>query len=177
MMAMRQAFMTALLVCGWAIAAVAQTVHDDILPASIIFATSTGYWEDDGNSLPVERAPTTTQSVSTQNVREVDAKQQQRHGYYKLFAERQPDKTSKVFLQQIAQRDAGPAIISTVELQEISDLKPYVTDIRPENSSGIIKEPGLFATVYLKTDPAAESDGWTVLIDEFGDITVEKATN
>jgi len=177
MMAMRQAFMTALLVSGWAIAAEAQTVHDDILPASIIFATSTGYWEDDGNSLPVERAPTTAQSVSTQNVSGEDAKPQQRHGYYKLFAVRQPDKTSKIYLQQIAQSDAGPAIVSTVELQEISDLKPYVTDIRPENSSGIIKEPGLFATVYLKTDAAAESDGWTVLIDEFGDITVEKATN
>lgn len=160
------------MVTGSAITAEAQTVHDEILPASIIFATSTGYWEDDGNSLPVERAPTTKQSVGSENT-----KPQQRHGYYKLFAVRQPDKTSKVYLQQMAQSDAGPAVISTVELQEISDLKPYVTDIRPENSSGIIKEPGLFATVYLKTDPAAESDGWTVLIDEFGDITVEKATN
>lgn len=177
MMAMRQAFMTALLISGLAITAEAQTVHEDILPASILFATSTGYWEDDGNSLPVERAPTTTQSVGTPNVSKENAKQEQRHGYYKLFAVRQPDKTSKVFLQQIAQSDAGPAIISTVELQEISDLKPYVTDIRPENSSGLIKEPGLFATVYLKPDPAAEPDGWTVLIDEFGDITVEKATN
>jgi hypothetical protein len=64
-----------------------------------------------------------------------------------------------------------------VELQELSDLKPYVTDIRPENSTGIIKEPGLFATVYLKTDPNAEPDGWIVLIDEFGEISVEKATN
>ncbi|MBB3591584.1 hypothetical protein FHX08_001928 [Rhizobium sp. BK529] len=157
---------------GTAATAGAQPVHDDILPASIIFATSTGYWEDDGNSLPVERAPTTTQSVSTE-----DAKPQQRHGYYKLFAVRQPDKTSKVYLQQTELSEAGPTIISTVELQEINDLKPYVTDIRPENSSGMIKEPGLFATVFLKTDPAAESDGWTVLIDEFGDITVEKATN
>jgi hypothetical protein len=85
------------------------------------------------------------------------------------FAVRQPDRTSKVYLQQIAQTETGPAIVSTIELQEISDLKPYVTDIRPENSSGMIKEPGLFATIYLKTDPAADSDGWTVLIDEFGD--------
>jgi hypothetical protein len=177
MMAMRHTFMTALLVAGWAVAAEAETVHDDVLPASIIFATSTGYWEDDGNSPAVERAPATTQSVSTQSASDGDSKPLQRHGYYKLFAVRQPDKTSKVYLQQIAQSDAGPAIVSTVELQEISDLKPYVTDIRPENSTGIIKEPGLFATVYLKTDPAAESDGWTVLIDEFGDITVEKATN
>ncbi|WP_184397929.1 hypothetical protein [Rhizobium sp. BK650] len=176
-MAMRQAFVATLIVAsftaaGSAVAVRAQAVHDDILPPSILFATSTGYWEDDGNSLAVERAPTTTQSVSTE-----DAKPQQRHGYYKLFAVRQPDKTSKVYLQQIAQSDIGPAIVSTAELQEISDLKPYVTDIRPENSSGFIKEPGFFATIYLKTDPAAEPDGWTVLIDEFGDITVEKATN
>ncbi len=177
MMAMRQTFLAAMLAAGWAVAAEAQTVHDEVLPASIIFATSTGYWEDDGNSPAIERAPATTQSVSVQGATGGEVKPQQRHGYYKLFAVRQPDKTSKVYLQQIAQSDDGPAIVSTVELQEISDLKPYVTDIRPENSTGIIKEPGLFATVYLKTDPAAESDSWTVLIDEFGDITVEKATN
>jgi len=175
-MAMRRALMSTLIMAGLTVTGSAMTAGaqpiEDILPASIIFATSTGYWEDDGNSLPVERAPTTTQSVSTE-----DAKPQQRHGYYKLFAVRQLDKTSKIYLQQIAQSDAGPAVVSTVELQEMSDLKPYVTDIRPENSSGMIKEPGLFATVFLKTDPAAESDGWTVLIDEFGDITVEKATN
>lgn len=152
--------------CSAAIAAPAQ---DAILPASVIFATSTGYWEDDGNAPDIERAPSAAENVS--------APQGKRHGYYKLFAVRQPDRTSKVYLQQIAQTETGPAIASTVELQEISDLKPYVTDIRPENSSGISKQPGLFATIYLKTEPAAEPDGWTVLIDEFGDITVEKATN
>ncbi|MBB2675281.1 UNVERIFIED_ORG: hypothetical protein GGE44_004879 [Rhizobium esperanzae] len=152
--------------CSAAIAAPAQ---DAILPASVIFATSTGYWEDDGNAPDIERAPSAAENVS--------APQGKRHGYYKLFAVRQPDRTSKVYLQQIAQTESGPAIASTVELQEISDLKRYVTDIRPENSSGISKQPGLFATIYLKTDPAAEPDGWTVLIDEFGDITVEKATN
>lgn len=164
--------MTSLLLVGWSIAAVAAPAQDAILPASVIFATSTGYWEDDGNSPAVERAPT-----AAENVTSPEGKGTQRHGYYKLFAVRQPDRTSKVYLQQIAQTETGPAIISTIELQEISDLKPYVTDIRPENSSGMIKEPGLFATIYLKTDPAADSDGWTVLIDEFGDITVEKATN
>lgn len=171
-MAMRRVLMTSLLLAGWSIAAEAASLQDAILPASVIFATSTGYWEDDGNALAVERVPTTAESVA-----DPEGKAAQRHGYYKLFAVRQPDRTSKVYLQQIAQTDTGPAIASTIELQEFSELKPYVTDIRPENSNGIIKEPGLFATVYLKTDPAAEPDGWTVLIDEFGDITVEKATN
>ncbi|PCK87842.1 hypothetical protein CPT32_04700 [Rhizobium sophoriradicis] len=167
-MAMRRILMTTMFLVGCS-AAIAAPAQDAILPASVIFATSTGYWEDDGNAPDIERAPSGAENVS--------APQGKRHGYYKLFAVRQPDRTSKVYLQQIAQTESGPAIASTVELQEISDLKPYVTDIRPENSSGISKQPGLFATIYLKTDPAAEPDGWTVLIDEFGDITVEKATN
>ncbi|PDT11724.1 MULTISPECIES: hypothetical protein [unclassified Rhizobium] len=167
-MAMRRILMTTIFLVGCS-AAIAAPAQDAILPASVIFATSTGYWEDDGNAPDIERAPSAAENVS--------APQGKRHGYYKLFAVRQPDRTSKVYLQQIAQTETGPAIASTVELQEISDLKPYVTDIRPENSSGISKQPGLFATIYLKTEPAAEPDGWTVLIDEFGDITVEKATN
>ena len=168
MMAMRLTLMATIFLVG-CLAAIAAPTQDVILPASVIFATSTGYWEDDGNAPDVERAPTKAESVSDT--------QEKRHGYYKLFAVRQPDRTSKVYLQQIAQTETGPMIASTIELQEISDLKPYVTDIRPENSSGIIKQPGLFATIYLKTDPAAEPDGWTVLIDELGDITIEKATN
>ncbi|WP_064682251.1 hypothetical protein [Rhizobium bangladeshense] len=167
-MAMRRILTTAIFLIGCS-AAIAAPAQDAILPASVIFATSTGYWEDDGNAPDIERAPSTAENVS--------APQGKRHGYYKLFAVRQPDRTSKVYLQQIAQTETGPAIASNIELQEISDLKPYVTDIRPENSSGISKQPGLFATIYLKTDPAAEPDGWTVLIDEFGDITIEKATN
>ncbi|MCV9943271.1 hypothetical protein [Rhizobium sp. BT-175] len=170
-MAMRRILMTSLLLAG-SITAEPAPAQDALLPASVIFATSTGYWEDDGNAPAVERAPKGAEGVANS-----EEEGTQRHGYYKLFAVRQPDRTSKVYLQQIAQTETGPAIASTIELQEFSDLKPYVTDIRPENSNGIIKQPGLFATVYLKTDPAAEPDGWTVLIDEFGDITVEKATN
>lgn len=36
----------------------------------------------------------------------------------------------------------------------------------------------MFATVYLKTDPTArEPETWTVLIDDLGDIKVERASN
>jgi hypothetical protein len=169
-MAMRHAFVIAFLLAG---CATAQTVsaQDALLPASVTFATSTGYWKDDGQSPAVERAPTPGSEAPASQTAAA------RHGYYKLFAVRQPDRTAKVYLQQGPKADQGPEIVSTVELQELNDLKPYVTDIRPENSSGIIKEPGLFATVYLKTEPQAEPDGWTVLIDEFGEITVEKASN
>lgn len=169
-MAMRHAFVVPFLLAG-CLAAQAVSAQDAVLPASVIFATSTGYWEDDGRSPTVERAPAPGSDAATSQTAAA------RHGYYKLFAVRQPDRTAKIYLQQVAQGEDGPEIVSTVELQELNDLKPYVTDIRPENSSGFIKEPGLFATVYLKTDPAVEPDGWTVLIDEFGDITVEKASN
>jgi hypothetical protein len=162
-----------LLLAGGTIGALAGEVQDPILPTAITFATSTGYWEDDGSAPPVQRAPATAPQQTTT----VGARQKARHGYYKLFAVRQPDRTARIYLQQIAQNEDGPSIVSTVELQELNDLKPYVTDIRPENSTGMLKEPGLFALVYLKTDPNADADSWTVIIDEFGEVTVEKSSH
>jgi hypothetical protein len=173
-MSLRSIAFIALSLDGWSFAARAAELQDAILPASITFATSTGYWEDDGSAPTVEHAPAATQPAGS---KEPETARQPRHGYYKLFAVRQADRTAKVYLQQITQTDDGPNIVSTVELQELNDLKPYVTDIRPENSTGILKEPGLFATVFLKTDPDADAESWTVIIDEFGDVTVGKASN
>ncbi len=171
-MSPRQTKLCALLLAASAFCTGADAADDAVLPASIIFATSTGYWEDDGSTPTIQRAPSASTPAPAAAV---PAKP--RHGYYKLFAVRQPDRTAKIYLQQIEQGDGGPSIASTVELQELNDLKPYVTDIRPENSSGLLKEPGLFAMVYLKTDPDAESETWTVVIDEFGEVTVGKASN
>jgi hypothetical protein len=56
-------------------------------------------------------------------------------------------------------------------------MKAYVTDIRPENSSGIIREPGLFAMVFIKVDPDADAEVWNVMLDEIGEVSVEKASN
>ncbi len=167
--------------CALLIAAIPVTAHaadaaDPILPASITFATSTGYWADDGDAPAVTRPPATgTPNAPAAAAATPTAPSQPRHGYYKLFAVRQADRTAKVYLQQIAQTGAGPEIVSTVEVQELNDLNPYVTDIRPENSTGRLNEPGLFAMVYLKTDPDGDADSWTVIIDEFGDISVEKS--
>jgi hypothetical protein len=161
------------LLAGWPMAVLAGETPDAILPAAITFATSTGYWEDDGSAPAVQHAPAAT----TQPMTTTGGPQKARHGYYKLFAVRQSDRTAKIYLQQIAQSDDGPSIVSTVELQELNDLKPYVTDIRPENSAGMLKEPGLFAMVYLKTDPDADADSWTVIIDEFGEVTVAKSSH
>ncbi|MDM9648541.1 hypothetical protein [Rhizobium sp. S163] len=164
----------ALLIAAVPLAAHAAETTDPILPASITFATSTGYWADDGNAPAVTRPPVAATPNAPATATPA-APSQPRHGYYKLFAVRQADRTAKVYLQQIAQTETGPEIVSTVEVQELNDLNPYVTDIRPENSTGRLNEPGLFAMVYLKTDPDSDANSWTVIIDEFGDISVEKS--
>lgn len=130
----------------------------DVLPSSVTFVTSTGYWED-------------SPEIGT-------AQQPPRKGYYKLVSIRQADRTAKLYLQQIASSESGPAVVSSVEIEELNQLKPFVTDIRPESSSGGPSQPGMFATVYLKTEPQAkEAESWTVMIDDLGEMIVEKATN
>ncbi len=129
------------------------------LPANVTFAVSTGYWEEQPAASGAEASAV-------------------RRGYYKLFSLRQPDGTAQIHLQRIAATAEGPAIASSTELEEFSTMKAYVTDIRPESSDGMKAQPGMFATVYLKTDPqATESTAWTVLIDDLGELKIEKASN
>jgi len=145
----------------------------DELPVTATFVVSTGFWEEVGGE-PSGK----TEAKSTTGTDDTAAEATTRRGYYKLVAIRQPDRTAKVYLQQIALDETGPQVVESVELEEFTAIKPYVTDIRPEDSTGISRQPGLFATVYLKTDPVAtEPESWTVLIDEFGEIKIEKATN
>lgn len=155
----------------------------DQLPVTATFVISGGSWEGDAETSasapPVSPTPAPAPAGATAPAPvEGTATPTPRRGYYKLIAIRQPDRTAKVYLQQILASDAGPEVLESVELEEFSAIRPYVTDIRPEDSTGISRQPGFFATVYLKTDPAAvEPEGWTVLIDEFGEIRVERATN
>lgn len=138
----------------------------DLLPPTVIFVTSTGFWEDDGGAT----APGATTGT--------EAAKSTRSGYYKLVAVRQPDRTAKIYLQQIAISGTAPEMISSIELDEFTAMKPYVSDIRPERPRSGAAQPGLFATVNLKTDPnAGEADSWTVMIDDLGELTVEKASN
>jgi hypothetical protein len=138
-----------------------------LLPSTVTFATSTGYWEGEAG-LPEDAA---TQSPTGGKATP------ERRGYYKLYAVRQPDATSRVYLQQVAVTGDGPQVLSTVELSEITALKAYVTDIRPENSGGLIRQPGLFASIILKTTPNGEPESWTVLINDLGEVIVERASN
>lgn len=144
-----------------------------LMPANIIFVTSTGYWEESGDPLSV-LDPEAAKTADKQPASAAPALR----GYYKLVAVRQPEGNAHIFLQQVALDAAGPKVVSSAELEEFSAMKAYVTDIRPETSDGVAAQPGLFATVYLKTDPAAaEPETWTVLIDDIGDIKVERETN
>lgn len=161
----------------------------DQLPVTATFVISGGSWEGDAEASPsAPPSPTPAPAPATPapapagaaapSPAEDAAAPTPRRGYYKLIAIRQPDRTAKVYLQQILSSDAGPQVLESVELEEFSAIRPYVTDIRPEDSTGVSRQPGFFATVYLKTDPAeVEPEGWTVLIDEFGEIRVERATN
>ena len=67
--------------------------------------------------------------------------------------------------------------MQSVELEEFTAIRPYVTGIMPESMTGVGEEPGFMATVYLKTSPQADrAEEWTVLIDDLGDIRVERAS-
>ncbi|MDH4412537.1 MAG: hypothetical protein QE484_04485 [Rhizobium sp.] len=134
----------------------------DQLPLSATFVISGGYWES---------APDGAASGET-------AVQAGERGYYKLVAIRQPDRTARIHLQMVASGETGLRLVESVELEEFTAIKPYVTGIRPESMSGVAATPGFFATVYLKTAPGTDRvEEWTVLIDELGDIRVERASN
>lgn len=169
---MHKPLLLALLIATTGASAYAEDAN--VVSPQVTFVTSTGYWEESRDPLSAvdpngEQAQTPTEPRSADGAR---------RGYYKLIALRQQDGTAQIHLQQIAATPAGPEVVSSAELEEFSSLKAYVTDIRPETSTGVTAQPGMFATVYLKTDPAArEPETWTVLIDDLGDIKVERASN
>ncbi|MFF2321293.1 hypothetical protein ACFVTJ_09615 [Agrobacterium sp. NPDC058088] len=166
-MHVKKTLFAALLLATAALPARAQAPAIDTLPVSAIFVVSSGMWEDrnlepvqgsDGQLRPPPASPT--------------------RGYYKVIAIRQGDGTAKIYLQRIVFTADGPSLLENIELEEFSQMKSYVTDIRPESSNGASASPGLFVTVYLKTDPMAkEAESWTILIDELGEMKVEKASN
>jgi len=151
-----------------AVASAQARAEDVALAASIIAATTTGYWQDNA-------AAASADTTSASNPATTAIQTPVRHGYYKLYAVRQSDRTSKVYLQQISSSDDGPHILSTSELTDITAMKAIVTDIRPENSGGNIREPGLFATIFLKADPESDAEPWNIMRDELGELSVERA--
>lgn len=149
----------------------------DTVPARILFVTSGGSWENQGEPETAEAAPEAN-AAAGQAEGAPAAPAAAMRGYYRLIAVRGEDNRSLVYLQQIALTPEGPNSILTIGIDEINELGGYVTDIRPENSTGAASQPGFAAYIYLKTDPKViEPDTWAIYIDELGDIRVEQSSN
>jgi hypothetical protein len=147
---------------GWA--QQAATLAEAVSPR-ILFLTSGGYWENSGEGSAPEAEATAAETGL-------------QRGYYRLIAIRGEDNRSLLQLQQIALTPEGPKLATTIGIDEINNLGGYVTDIRPEDSTGSASRQGFGAYVYLKTDPSVvEPETWSVYIDEFGDILVEQSSN
>jgi len=137
----------------------------DTLSPRILFLTSGGYWEK------ADEAANSSEAGA-------EVKTGKQRGYYRLIAIRGDDNRSLLQLQQIALTPEGPEIATSIGIEEINSLGGYVTDIRPEDSTGAVSQQGFAAYIYLKTDPAViEPDTWAFYIDEFGDIQVERSSN
>ena len=102
----------------------------------------------------------------------------QQRGYYRLIAVRGEDNRSLVELQHIALTPDGPQLLESFGIEEINSLGAYVTDIRPEDSTGAAAQQGFGAYIYLKTAPnVVEPETWALYVDQFGDIQVEQWSN
>lgn len=162
------------------------------LPERVLFVTSGGAWEEAVNPGPNETGETSDGKAAepqikaeaqapdnaSPDVAEATPPTAPQRGYYRLVALRGPDNRSLLHLQQIALTGDGPELVLSIEVEEINALGAYVTDIRPEDSTGAASQPGFAAYIYLKTDPTmVEPETWALYIDEFGDIVVEKSSN
>lgn len=124
----------------------------------ILFAVSGGYWE-----------------TVTDNAENDDRASR---GYYRAIAYRSEDNTSRLHVQRIALTDAGPEIVTTMEVEAIAQTRGYITDLRAENSTGLASTPGFAAFVFLKRDPHdTQPQTWELFVDEFGDMTIDRASN
>lgn len=137
---------------------IAQTLDDALtLPTRLLFTVSGGFWNEEV---------------------EIDGTASTRKGYYRLSAFRREDNTSALFLQKIANTDQGPEETLTLELEEVSEMNAYITDMRPESSTGGSSDIGFAAYIYLKTNPSiAEPETYSVYVDDLDDIYVERASN
>ncbi|MDZ7601758.1 MAG: hypothetical protein U1A06_10335 [Hoeflea sp.] len=145
------------------------------LSPRVLFITSGGYWEGTGET--AEAAGSANQAGAETAPELAEAAPASR-GYYRLIAIRGADNKSQVFLQHIALTPDGPDLALSIGIDEINSLGGYVTDMRPEDSTGTATQAGFAAYIHLKTDPSvAEPETWALYIDEFGDMQVERSSN
>ncbi len=135
------------------------------LSPRVLFVVSGGFWQEEPDETEVIGDGDTTAPVAAR-------------GYYRIVAMRSQDNTSRLYLQRIRLGDTGPDILDSLEIEALTDMRAYITDMRPESSSGIADRPGFAAFIYLKLDPAsAEPDTYELFVDDFGDVAFLPASN
>lgn len=168
-----------------AIASDEPAVLADTTPTRVLSVVSGGFWETTAEKPEAEEMSADTASETTE-AKEGDAEtappkeaaKQPLRGYYRSVAIRSADNTSRLFLQRIWLSGDGPTLLDTREITTVSEMQAYITDMRPENSTGIAKQHGFVTFVYLKTDPAAEEpETWELYVDQFGDTAFTPASN
>jgi hypothetical protein len=160
----------------------AQTYEEAVaLPNALIFSVTAGSWSEEvelAQEADVETTPETDSGTDSSTVSTDAVEVMLMEGYYRLSAFEKVDKTSIVFLQKIARGDEGLTQHFTLELEEISVLDAYITDIRLENPNSTPDETGFAAYIFLKTDPnSSEPETYSVYIDDLDSIYVEPASN
>ncbi|MCY6380887.1 hypothetical protein [Hoeflea prorocentri] len=138
----------------------------EITPVRVLAVVSGGFWQED--------VETTNEADDS----ETETAKEMRRGYFRSIAFRSEDNTSRLYLQRIWLSPDGPTVVDTKEIEALTELNAYITDMRPENSTGVASQPGFVTFIYLKQDPAAtEPDTWELYVDEFGDMAFTPATN
>lgn len=153
-----------------------ETVIEALSPR-ILFSISGGYWEKlpDGGETESGEAEEDGEETPSPDAAAEPAGER---GYYRAVAYRSADNSSRLYLQKIRLNDGEPAVLETAEIEEIANEPAFITDLRPENSTGVSATPGFAAFIYLKRDPAdAQPETWELFVDEFGERTVNEATN
>jgi hypothetical protein len=138
------------------------------LSPRLLFVVSGGFWQTN------EAAGETTEGEAEAPA---DAEPDQR-GFYRALAIRSEDNSSRLYLQRIALTENGPELLDSTEITEVTERSGYITDIRPENSAGVSASQGFAAFIYIKDTPdAPEPDMLELFVDEFGELTLNGASN
>ena len=146
----------------------------DTTPTRVLSVVSGGYWEVKAEASETEDKTEGDDAAKTEAA-EAPA---DKRGYYRSLAIRSADNTSRLYLQRIWLSEDGPVLLDTREITALTELKAYITDMRPENSTGVAKQHGFVTYVYLKEDPRAEEpDTWELYVDDFGDAAFTPASN
>ncbi|MEM6463330.1 MAG: hypothetical protein AAF724_15575 [Pseudomonadota bacterium] len=155
------------------------TALAEATPTRILAVVSGGFWETEVKDEQLEQtAEENGEEQQTSDNSEAEPALQKRRGYYRSVAIRSADNTSRLFLQRIWLSDNGPVLVDSQEIGALTDMRAYITDMRPENSTGIAKQQGFVTFVYLKDDPRSEEpDTWELYVDPFGDTAFTPASN